>query len=170
MREINEERYQKASLIVTSQVEPQGWIKLFEDPGDRRGHRGVVAVRYLKANLMSKRSTLCPTDLSLLPRRRQNPKLLIVEDDDIMRTQMRWALAEEYEVCEAEDRETALEVFRNERPALVTLDLGLPPAAQGAEEGVFLALGAILDIGSPHCQDSCSYGSHRTGVSPERTR
>ena len=30
--DILEERYQKAPLIVTSQVEPQGWIKLFEDP------------------------------------------------------------------------------------------------------------------------------------------
>jgi DNA replication protein DnaC len=30
--DILEERYQKAPLIVTSQVEPQGWLKLFEDP------------------------------------------------------------------------------------------------------------------------------------------
>ena len=30
--DILEERYHKAPLIVTSQVEPQGWIKLFEDP------------------------------------------------------------------------------------------------------------------------------------------
>ena len=77
----------------------------------------------------------------------RKPKLLIVEDDDTLRTQMSWALAEEYEVCEAEDRETALEVFRKERPALVTLDLGLPPAPQGVEEG-FLALDAILGIDS----------------------
>ncbi len=30
--DILEERYQKAPLIITSQVEPQGWLKLFEDP------------------------------------------------------------------------------------------------------------------------------------------
>jgi DNA replication protein DnaC len=30
--DILEERYHKASLIVTSQVEPRGWLKLFEDP------------------------------------------------------------------------------------------------------------------------------------------
>jgi hypothetical protein len=30
--DILEERYHKAPIIVTSQVEPQGWIKLFEDP------------------------------------------------------------------------------------------------------------------------------------------
>jgi hypothetical protein len=32
LMDILEERYHKATLIVTSQVEPQGWIKLFEDP------------------------------------------------------------------------------------------------------------------------------------------
>jgi DNA replication protein DnaC len=32
LMDILEARYQKAPLIVTSQVEPQGWIKLFEDP------------------------------------------------------------------------------------------------------------------------------------------
>jgi two-component system NtrC family response regulator len=73
------------------------------------------------------------------------PKLLIVEDDDALRTQMKWALAEDFEVCQAEDRVTALEVFRKERPALVTLDLGLPPATHGVEEG-FAALSALLEI------------------------
>ena len=77
----------------------------------------------------------------------RKPKLLIVEDDDTLRTQMSWALAQEYEVCQAGDRETALEVFRKDRPALVTLDLGLPPDAQGVEEGL-KTLGAILDIDS----------------------
>lgn len=32
LMDILEERYQKAPLILTSQVEPQGWLKLFEDP------------------------------------------------------------------------------------------------------------------------------------------
>jgi len=30
--DILEERYQNGPVIVTSQVEPQGWLKLFEDP------------------------------------------------------------------------------------------------------------------------------------------
>ena len=81
---------------------------------------------------------------------------------------MRWALAEEYEVCEAEDRETALEVFQKERPVLATLDLDPPPAANGVEEG-FLALGAILDIDST-TKIVVDTGSRGTGVSPERTR
>ena len=75
------------------------------------------------------------------------PKLLIVEDDEPLREQMKLALGEEYEICEAGDRQTALEVFRKERPELVTLDLGLPPAAHGVEEG-FATLGALLGIDS----------------------
>ena len=97
---------------------------------------------------MSKRSTLIPDRLEPVaapsPRK---PKLLVVEDDEPIRMQMRWALADDYEVCQAGDRETSLEVFRKERPALVTLDLGLPPVTHGVEEG-FAALGAILGIDS----------------------
>lgn len=32
LMDILEERYRKAPLMITSQVEPQGWLKLFEDP------------------------------------------------------------------------------------------------------------------------------------------
>jgi two-component system NtrC family response regulator len=95
---------------------------------------------------MSKRSTLTPDNVeSIAARPLGKPKLLIVEDDDALRLQMRWALAEDYEVCQAEDRQTAVKVFRKERPALVTLDLGLPPVAHGVEEG-FAALGMLLEI------------------------
>ena len=34
------------------------------------------------------------------------PRLLIVEDEEATRTQLRWALSEEYETAVAEDRET----------------------------------------------------------------
>jgi two-component system NtrC family response regulator len=70
------------------------------------------------------------------------PKLLVVDDDEDLRTQMRWALADEYEVVLAGERGPALESVRAERPALVTLDLGLPPAPGGVEEG-FAALDEI---------------------------
>ena len=71
------------------------------------------------------------------------PKLLIVEDDEAIRTQMKWALAKDYEVFLAEDRPNALEIFIKERPPVVTLDLGLPPYPGEVKEG-FLALGEIL--------------------------
>ncbi len=63
-------------------------------------------------------------------------KLLIVDDDEEIRTQMRWALAADYEILQAADRSTALELFRSARPAVVLLDLGLPPHPGGPDEGL----------------------------------
>jgi two-component system NtrC family response regulator len=71
-------------------------------------------------------------------------KLLIVEDDEDLLTQMKWGLIQDYDVCLAEDRSSALEIFKKERPFVVTLDLGLPPQPGDVEEG-FLALAEILD-------------------------
>ena len=65
-----------------------------------------------------------------------NPKLLIVDDDEEIRTQMKWALAKDYEVLQAEDRPTATEAFRSAHPAVVLLDLGLPPHPGNPEEGL----------------------------------
>ncbi len=56
---------------------------------------------------------------------------------------MKWALAEDYEVFFAEDRQTALEILTQKRPAVVMLDLGLPPHPQGVQEG-FRTLSDIL--------------------------
>jgi two-component system NtrC family response regulator len=70
-------------------------------------------------------------------------KLLIVDDDEDLRTQMKWALAQEHEILLAEDRLSAVAVMMKERPAVVTLDLGLPPLPAGVEEG-FAALDQIL--------------------------
>ncbi len=72
-------------------------------------------------------------------------KLLIVDDDDEIRTQMRWALAGDYEVCLASDRASAVETVRNQSPLVVLLDLGLPPNPASPEEGLS-ALSEILAI------------------------
>ena len=64
------------------------------------------------------------------------PRLLVVEDEDAIRKQMKWALAGDYEVTLAENRATALERARQEKPPLVLLDLGLPPFPRTAEEGL----------------------------------
>ncbi len=72
-------------------------------------------------------------------------KLLIVDYDEEIRTQMRWALTEDYAVLEAKDRATALEIFRIERPAVVLLDLGLPPHADTPEDGL-ATLAEILGL------------------------
>ena len=55
------------------------------------------------------------------------PQLLIVDDDEEIRAQMKWALAHDYEVLLAGDQEEALETFTSHRPAVILLDLGLPP-------------------------------------------
>lgn len=65
-----------------------------------------------------------------------NPKLLIVDDDEEIRTQMKWALANEYEISLAQDRASAVESFRTFRPPVVLLDLGLPPRPADPDEGL----------------------------------
>lgn len=79
------------------------------------------------------------------PANRMKPPLLIVDDDDEIRTQMRWALAADYDVVPAEDRNGAIEAFRRVHPPVVLLDLGLPPRAGTPEEGL-RALAEILAI------------------------
>lgn len=64
------------------------------------------------------------------------PKLLIVDDDEEIRTQMKWALAKDYEILAAGDRATATDLFRSARPAVALLDLGLPPHPGTPEEGL----------------------------------
>ena len=70
-------------------------------------------------------------------------KLLVVEDDPGLQTQLKWAY-EDYEVLIAGDHDRALELLRAEEPAVVTLDLGLPPDPDGTREG-FRVLSAILE-------------------------
>jgi two-component system NtrC family response regulator len=74
----------------------------------------------------------------------KKPKLLIVEDDEDLRTQMKWALAQDYDILLAEDRPSAVALIKKEKPAVVTLDLGLPPLPAGVEEG-FATLDEILN-------------------------
>ncbi len=70
------------------------------------------------------------------------PKLLILEDDEGLRRQYRWALSD-FSLFLSGAREEALKVMRDQRPPLVILDLGLPPDPDGATEGL-AALEAIL--------------------------
>jgi two-component system NtrC family response regulator len=62
-------------------------------------------------------------------------KLLIIEDDLGLQKQLRWSF-DGYEVLVAGDRESALAQIRRHEPAVVTMDLGLPPDPDGATEGL----------------------------------
>src|SRR5437763_4893919 len=70
--------------------------------------------------------------------------LLVVEDDEGLQRQLKWAY-EGYEVVCASNREQAIEALRAREPAVVTLDLGLPPDPDGTDEG-FAALEEILRL------------------------
>lgn len=72
------------------------------------------------------------------------PVLLVVEDDEGLQRQLKWAY-EGYEVVLAGDRAAAIEALRLHEPSVVTLDLGLPPDPDGTEEG-FKTLTEILKL------------------------
>jgi two-component system NtrC family response regulator len=70
--------------------------------------------------------------------------LLIVEDDEGLQRQLKWAY-DGYEVICAGDRAAAIDALRAHEPAVVTLDLGLPPDPDGTDEG-FATLAEILRL------------------------
>src|SRR4051812_48300194 len=72
------------------------------------------------------------------------PVLLVVEDDEGLQRQLKWAY-EGYQVVCAGDRKSAVEAMRAYEPAVVTLDLGLPPDPDGVEEG-FATLAEMLKL------------------------
>ena len=72
------------------------------------------------------------------------PVLLIVEDDEGLQRQLKWAY-EGYRVVSATDRTQAIDMVRLHEPTVVTLDLGLPPDADGTTEG-FATLSEILAL------------------------
>jgi len=71
-------------------------------------------------------------------------KILLVEDDPGLQKQLKWSLGD-YELVLATDRDSAIAQLRRHEPAVVLLDLGLPPDADGASEGL-AALQQILSL------------------------
>ncbi len=70
--------------------------------------------------------------------------LLIVEDDPALQKQMRWAF-DAFETVVAGEREGAIAQLRRHEPAVVTMDLGLPPEPDDVGEG-FRLLGEMLSL------------------------
>lgn len=75
-------------------------------------------------------------------------KLLIIDDNDDIRKQLKWGLGRQYDLILAGDGKEGLSSFRKQLPKVVTLDLGLPPDAEGTTEG-FRCLEEILKL-APH--------------------
>ncbi|MEZ4600305.1 MAG: PEP-CTERM-box response regulator transcription factor [Syntrophotaleaceae bacterium] len=63
-------------------------------------------------------------------------KLLIVDDSPEIHQQLKWGLKKDYRLLLARDAGEALRLFNEHLPDVVTLDLGLPPDADGATEGL----------------------------------
>ena len=63
--------------------------------------------------------------------------LLIVEDDPTLQKQMQWAF-DQYDTIVANDRASAIAQVRRFEPAVITMDLGLPPSPDDPAEGLKL--------------------------------
>ncbi len=74
----------------------------------------------------------------------ERPVLMMIEDDIGLQKQMRWSF-DQYNVVFANDRETAITLLRRHEPAVLTLDLGLPPDPDGTREG-FATLEQIVSL------------------------
>jgi two-component system NtrC family response regulator len=72
------------------------------------------------------------------------PILLVVEDDEGLQRQLKWAY-DGYQVITAGNRAEAIDLLRLHEPQVVTLDLGLPPDADGTTEG-FACLSQMLAL------------------------
>jgi two-component system, NtrC family, response regulator len=79
----------------------------------------------------------------------KTPPLLIVEDDLALQKQIKWSL-DQFESVTAHDRASALLAFRRHQPAVVTMDLGLPPDPDATSEG-FRLLEQMLEV-DPHAK------------------
>lgn len=75
----------------------------------------------------------------------EKDRILIVDDEEEIRKQLKWALADDYEVLEAPDKGSALNLVREKRPHLATLDISLDPSSKDGCEGMEL-LGEALGI------------------------
>ncbi|MDT7041965.1 PEP-CTERM-box response regulator transcription factor [Candidatus Nitronereus thalassa] len=84
-------------------------------------------------------------ELESSKKKRPHPTLLLIEDDEDLRQQMKWALSSNYELREAVDRASAVEIVQNEPVHFAILDLGLPPHANDAIEGL-AALEDMLSV------------------------
>lgn len=62
-------------------------------------------------------------------------KLLVVDDNEDIRKQLKWGLGKDFQVILAADVDEAMVLFTRHRPSVVTLDLGLPPHVDTSEEG-----------------------------------
>ncbi len=69
-------------------------------------------------------------------------KILIVDDEEGIRSQIYWALADQYEVFQAADAPAAIEIVRTEMPDLATIDIALSSVGEDTH-GIDLLVDAL---------------------------
>jgi two-component system NtrC family response regulator len=87
--------------------------------------------------------------------------LLIIEDDLGLQNQLKWSF-DAYEVRTADDKESAIDIVKKHQPAVITLDLGLPPDPGGVTQG-FETLKEIQEI-SPYSKVIVITGNDQSSV------
>lgn len=62
-----------------------------------------------------------------MPEKHVRPKILVVEDEEDSRSILRWLLEQEgYEIIEAADGRSAVEIALSQKPDLILMDISLP--------------------------------------------
>jgi two-component system NtrC family response regulator len=89
--------------------------------------------------------------------------ILIVDDEEGIRSQLKWALAEEYNVLEAAGVDDAMELATEHSPMIVLQDISLTPR-EGAAEGLGL-IEKYLEI-NPFCKVIMvtGHGEHKNAL------
>jgi CheY-like chemotaxis protein len=64
------------------------------------------------------------------------PRLLIVDDDEVVTQQLYWTLCDDYDVITAKDMQSAVRRVTIYEPELAILDLHLPPAVNSPDVGL----------------------------------
>jgi two-component system, NtrC family, response regulator len=90
----------------------------------------------------------------------EKAKLLVVDDDEGLCRQYRWAFPE-YQVLTGQSRQAGKKLFARERPPVAIVDLGLPPDPAGASEGLALVR-EVLGI-APDTKIIIATGNEDTG-------
>jgi DNA-binding NtrC family response regulator len=71
-------------------------------------------------------------------------RIILIEDDNALRKQLRFALEPKHEIKEAGDRPQAIDISESFRPEIAVVDLGLPPNEQTPSEGLATA-GCLIE-------------------------
>jgi len=103
------------------------------------------------------------------------PKILIVDDEEGIRTQLKWALDKDYTTFMAEDSDTALNLAEKEKPDIVLLDIALSPYEVSCPFDTHSESSECLVAFDTNSESSCQkqqkeFTTDRSGLVVKRTK